>query len=232
MTNTSYATTDLQRKSGEITDAIAAGQTVTLTRYRKAFAVITPAKATAQVPADLLGPVAEFAAANGIDTAEALRRLVTAGLNGTAAAPSRKTMFDLFPEVAAGDVAALVELVDAEHDDFGKGEACEYEYGGVEFCLRYSKVRGHWYVEREIPTAEKDGNGSRTWTSEYTVCTDKREAKKRYREAIIEASKAWEPEGAEKWMWADAWDTTFNEFVKLGAKSPVPLASFGGDVES
>jgi antitoxin (DNA-binding transcriptional repressor) of toxin-antitoxin stability system len=235
MTHMSYATTDLQRKSGEITDAIAAGHTVTLTRYRKAFATITPAAQAAAptpgLPADLLDPVAEFAAANGIDTAEALRRLVTAGLNGTAA-PRRKKMFDLFPDVAAGDVDELVECVQAEEDHYGEGESCEYEYGGVEFCLSYSKVRGHWFFERQAPTAEKDERGFRKWAHEYTLCKNKAEAKKLYREAIIEASKAWDPESGADGMWVEAWDTTFNEFVKLGAKSPVPLASFGADDES
>lgn len=82
----SYATTNLQNRLGEITDAIAAGEVVILTRYRKPFAQIVPAKSAGLVPEDVRATIAEFAAANGIDAAEAIRRLVTAGLAAAAAA--------------------------------------------------------------------------------------------------------------------------------------------------
>lgn len=217
---TDYKATDLQRNSGAITAAIHAGEPITLTHYRKPIAEIIPTKtAGALVPEDLREAVADYAAANGFDGAEALRRLITAGLG---AAPAQPTMRSLFPEATAEDMSAeeFDELVAAESD--GDGESVEYEYDGREFCLHYTKVRGHWIFETEEPTDETDRRGFQRWQHTYTVCADKREAQQRYREAIIAASKAWRPEDGVP-MWADAWDVTFQEFERNGQ---IPLGTF------
>jgi antitoxin (DNA-binding transcriptional repressor) of toxin-antitoxin stability system len=228
MTNTSFTTADLQRKSGEITDTIAAGQTVTLTRYRKPFAQIVPAKSALLVPEDLRGPIEEYAAANGIDAAEALHRLVFAALQ---AAPAEPTMWDLFPE-ADRTTMTTSELSDLiQEEATGEGEAVEYEWNGRHAQHYYSKVRGQWFYEFSERVGGLDAERRSRWEYTWTLCGSKKEAKRLYRDAIIAASADWDPAKGDG-MWSDAWDVTFTEFVKLGDKSPVPLASFGGDVES
>jgi antitoxin (DNA-binding transcriptional repressor) of toxin-antitoxin stability system len=223
MTNMSFPTTDLQRKSGEITDAVAAGHTVTLTRYRKPFAQITPARSAAVVPADLLGAVEAYAAAQGVEAAAALRSLIEAGL--AAGASAERTMWDVFPEAdrAATTGEALSELIQGEST--GDGEAVEYEWDGRHAQHYYSQVRGQWFYEFSERTDEKDARGHDRWDYTWTLCGSREEAKGLYREAIIAASAAWRPEEGRP-MWGDAWAETFDEFEADGA---IPHGSFDSD---
>lgn len=177
-----------------------------------------------KLEADLLDQVNAYAAEHDLRRPDALRALLRAGLGAGATVPARKTIRDLFPE--ADDAMSEDEfndLISGESD--GDGESVEYEYDGHEFCLHYTKVRGHWIFEVEEPTDETDHRGSRRYRHTYTVCADKREAKRRYREAIIEASAAWRPKDGVP-MWADAWDVTFQQFEKDGG---IPLGTFDTD---
>lgn len=218
----------IRNARAELADVIGAaqygGETVEITKHGKPVARVVPADAaTSEAPAldpDLAAAVEDYAGSHGLDRDAAIAALLRAGL----AANTKQTGIEaLFPEAAELDGAALHELVLEDQTELG--ESVEYDYDGVEAQYEYAKARGRWLYTVSRPTGVTNARGCRVWEHEYTVCDNKREAKKLYREAIIAASKHWR-EGTDS-MWCDADGPVFLEgFSKDRA---IPLGAWGAD---
>lgn len=202
--------------------------TNTTTKTGKGRPAIEGQRIEIKMEAELLDQLNAYATEHGLRRPDALRALLRAGLAADTTAPARMTMWDLFPE--ATNDQELQELIwSAEECDIDT-ESAEYEpMGRPSGQISYDRLRGHWVFHRQEMTDERDANGRIKFNDTYTVCKDKREAKKMFREAVIEESKHWSPEDNGP-MWAEftsAWDT----FVSLAKAGKIPAACYDHEDE-
>lgn len=202
--------------------------TSTNTAAKKGRPAIEGQRIEIKMEAELLDQLNAYAAEHGLRRPDALRALLRAGLAADADTPARKTMWDLFPE--ATNDQDLQELIwSAEECDIDT-ESAEYEpKGRPSGQISYDRLRGHWVLHRQEMTDQRDANGRIKFTNTYTVCKDKREAKRLFREFIVEMSQHWSPEHNGP-MWVDfpsAWDT----FTGLAKAGKIPAACYDHEDE-